>query len=167
MTLWYLASTESFRQISDRFNVTLSVSYTTIRLVTEILMNKSKKYIQWPAKQKYQSISNEFCQKRRLPFIIGCIDGTHIQINRPKENQEYYYNRRGYHSILLQGVVFHNRLFTNIYCGEPGSIHDARLLKKSDLYRKASAYNEFFGIYYLLGDSTYPASLRWVVPPYK
>lgn len=42
----------------------------------------------------------------------------------PKESHVSYINRKGYHSVLLQGVCDHQKLFTNVYAGEAGSIHD-------------------------------------------
>lgn len=58
--------------------------------------------------------------------------------------------------------------FTNIYCGEPGSLHDARVLRRSSLYSIASREQEnvFPNNTFILGDSAYP-SLSWLVPPFR
>ncbi|KAB0790060.1 hypothetical protein PPYR_15623, partial [Photinus pyralis] len=53
-----------------------------------------------------------------------------------------------------------------VYCGEPGSLHDARLLRKSTLYAKAAENEDIFYNMFLLGDSAYPC-LNWIVPPFK
>lgn len=65
-------------------------------------------------------------------------------------------------------MVNDKKLFIDVYCGEPGSLHDARVLRKSSLYSKAyDNVNElFYGNMFLLGDSAYP-SLRWIVPPFR
>lgn len=39
-----------------------------------------------------------FYEKFRIPAVVGCIDGTHIAIIRPNQNEERFYNRKGYHS---------------------------------------------------------------------
>lgn len=83
-------------------------------------------------------------KKRGFRGVMGCIDGSHIKINRPKIDEEVYVNRKGYHSLLLQGVVDHRKLFIDVYCGEPGSLHDARLLRKSALYHKAVKNQQSF-----------------------
>jgi len=44
-------------------------------------------------------------------------------------------------------------------------MHDARLLRKSSIYRKADN-PDYFQNFYLLGDSAYP-SLPWLIPPFK
>lgn len=41
-----------------------------------------------------------FLEKCGFPGVIGCVDGTHINIIKPKEEiQHLYYNRKGFHSI--------------------------------------------------------------------
>jgi hypothetical protein len=37
-----------------------------------------------------------------LPGVFGCVDGTHIPIRAPSTDSGSYYNRKGFHSILLQ-----------------------------------------------------------------
>lgn len=65
----------------------------------------------------------------------------------------------------MQAVAGPNKMFLDVYCGEPGSLHDARVLKRSQLYEKAQD-PAFFGRYHLLGDSAYPC-LDWLVTPFK
>ncbi|KAJ8909746.1 hypothetical protein NQ315_014015 [Exocentrus adspersus] len=43
--------------------------------------------------------------KKGFKNYIGAIYGCHIVINRPVENEDSYINRKGFHSILIQGVV--------------------------------------------------------------
>ena len=51
------------------------------------------------------------------------IDGTHIQIKAPDESDIDYFSR--YH-----------KLFLDFATGHPGSLHDARVLRNSTLYRR-------------------------------
>jgi hypothetical protein len=39
-----------------------------------------------------------------LPDVIGAIDGCHIPIKTPRENDSEYINRKGFHSLQLQAV---------------------------------------------------------------
>lgn len=168
LTIWYLANTETFRQISDRFNVTLSCAHRIVTLVTEFIVSISKNYINWPDARSAQKDCIHFGRKQGIQNIVGAIDGTHIQINRPKVHQEDYCNRKGFHSIILQGVVNSSMMFINIHVGEPGSMHDARVLRRSSLYRKAvdNPIELFYEKYKLIGDSAYP-SLPWLLTPIK
>ncbi|XP_060553286.1 putative nuclease HARBI1 [Ruditapes philippinarum] len=84
---------------------------------------------------------------------------------------ENYINRKGYPSLILQAVCDCNPKFLDVYCGWPGSVHDARVLRNSPLFKSASAA-ESEEIYmfpintHLLGDSAYPLS-NWLMVPFK
>lgn len=110
----------------------------------------------------------EFSRKRGINNVLGAIDSTHIQIVKPAVNSRSYCNRKKFFSINLQVVVDSDMRFTNIYCGEPCSLHDARVFRRSLLYETASTDKEilFPGQTFLLGDSAYP-SLSWLVPPFR
>ncbi|PSN42157.1 putative nuclease HARBI1, partial [Blattella germanica] len=103
-----------------------------------------------------------------FPGVIGCIDGTHIQIPAPKNNRGSYYNRKGFHSILLQVVCDADKKFTDVFCGWPGSTNDARMWKRSALYQKLQNDAHIrANDYHLLGDSAYKieklSSIRVIV----
>lgn len=40
-----------------------------------------------------------FMEKFHFPGVLGCIDGTHVAIIRPKEHEETFLNRKNYHSL--------------------------------------------------------------------
>jgi len=65
--------------------------------------------------------------------VVGAIDGSHIPIIAPKNNPNYYYNRKQFHSIVLQGVADAEGRFIYISTGYARSIHDARVLHMSSL----------------------------------
>jgi len=131
MTLWYLSNTETFRQCSDRFNVTKSSCHRIITKIIEYLVKKSRQYIAWPTDQRLNKIKSGFCKIHGIDGVVGAIDGSHIKIKRPTSKYHYvYYNRKGDYSLLIQGVCDHKKKFISFFCGEPGSIHDSRLLKK-------------------------------------
>ncbi|KAJ8909916.1 hypothetical protein NQ315_017220 [Exocentrus adspersus] len=56
--------------------------------------------------------------KKGFKNCIGAIYGCHIVINRPVENEDSYINRKGFHRILLQGVVDYRGTFIDVYCGD-------------------------------------------------
>ena len=71
-----------------------------------------------------------------FPQAVGAIDGSHIPIIRPEESGSDYYNRKGYYSILVQGLVDHRGIFLDVNIGWPGKVHDARVFVNSSLYKK-------------------------------
>ena len=109
-----------------------------------------------------------------FPQAVGAIDGSHIPIVRPNENATDFYNRKCFHSILLQGVVDHGGIFIDIYVGWPGRVHDARVFNNSSIFQKGLNGELFpnlpkqFGSVQvpllLLGDPAYPLLPRLMKP---
>ncbi|XP_036140521.1 protein ANTAGONIST OF LIKE HETEROCHROMATIN PROTEIN 1-like isoform X2 [Monomorium pharaonis] len=167
--LWHMANTEPLRTISDRFDVSISSVFRVIRRVTAWILTKLDNVIKWPQEQHIEYVCHQFYTKRGISNVIGAIDCTHIKIEKPNvENARDYCNRKKYFSINLQAVVDADMKFTNIYCGQPGSLHDARVLRKSVLYNSANEHREviFPNEKFIIGDSAYP-SLQWLVPPFR
>lgn len=78
---------------------------------------------------------------------------------KPKDHSNSYINRKGFPSVVLQGVCDNKKLFTDVFCGLPGSVHDATVFKKSDLYERIrSGEVQFPENSHLLGDLAYPLS---------
>ena len=84
--------------------------------------------------------------------------------------------RKGFYSVILQAVVDHNLLFTDLFIGWPGSVHDARVLANSALYRRCNSKEWLQGdslrvnntnlSIFLIGDSAYPL-LPWLIKPFS
>ncbi|KAF7997433.1 hypothetical protein HCN44_006004 [Aphidius gifuensis] len=145
LTLWYLANTETFREVSDRFNVTLSSSHRVLLQTLNFIISLQNEYVQWPnTHQEKQLISDQFRDIQGIDGIIGAIDGSHIKIVRPIENQRDYYNRKMYHSIVLQIIATSTQNIIDIYVGEPGSMHDSRVCRRSPIYEMAETDPDFF-----------------------
>lgn len=68
--------------------------------------------------------------------FAGEVHGTHIPVISPEDFPADYYNRKGWHSIIMQGMVNHLGQFMDVYIGWPGRVHDARVFANSALYRK-------------------------------
>ncbi|XP_052813891.1 putative nuclease HARBI1 [Mya arenaria] len=125
--------------------------------------------IKWPnSEPRNAEIEHGFRSLKGFPGVIGAIDSSHIPIRTPKEHSESYINRKGFPSIILQAVCDSNLNFTDVYCGWPGSVHDARVLKNSPLFLETETdqNKKFPGNTHLIGDSAYGLS-SWLVVPFK
>ncbi|XP_018404621.1 PREDICTED: putative nuclease HARBI1 [Cyphomyrmex costatus] len=161
ITIWYLSNIESFQSVADRFDISKSTCWDILYRTCKSLLkvNTIYKIISWPNRERASTIMRQFQQINGFPRIIGAIDGSHVQILKPKNHPNSYCNRKNYHSVLLQGVRDSKRLFLDVYVGEPGSIHDMRLFKKSDLYaRIKNSLIEFPNDSHLVGDLAYKLS---------
>lgn len=130
MTLWFLSNKEPHRTLSNLFNISLSSVFRIIRRVINWLMTMTPEVIAWPQRNDILKISRDFQEIAGIANCIGAIDGSHIYINKPEENSREYFNRKQSYSILLQAVTDCNMKFLNLYCGDPGSYHDARMLRR-------------------------------------
>jgi hypothetical protein len=62
------------------------------------------------------------------------VDGIHIRIKAQALHPQSDVNRQCFHSLQLQAVCLSNMTFTHITTGHPGSVHNARVLRQSDLW---------------------------------
>ena len=88
---------------------------------------------------KFKNLRN-----RIFPGVIGCVDGMHVQIPAPAVERNSYYNRKGAYSVLLQVVCTFELRFLDVFCGWPGSSHDARRVwRMSPLFHKLTTDENF------------------------
>lgn len=120
----------------------------------------------WPNAERIRKIRGNFYDHYGLDGVIGVIDGTHIAIRPPKQDPENYINRKGFHSVIIQAVVDDSRSFTDIYVGWPGSVHDARVFRRSPLFENLESGGFCTSGTYLLGDAAYPLK-RYMIVPFK
>ena len=117
--LWYMANSNSLREISDKFNVAQGGAHRFISRLLRDIHHFSHRYIRWPDNHSKEQNARQFLCTSGLPNIIGAIDGCHIRISRPSKHGNSYLNRKGYYSILLQGVCDWRGKFTHVFIGPP------------------------------------------------
>nr|XP_022290446.1 protein ANTAGONIST OF LIKE HETEROCHROMATIN PROTEIN 1-like [Crassostrea virginica] len=139
ISIWMLANMEGYRQISDRFNVTYSSVHRCFMRTCTALQSLSAEKIKWPTGAGANEIMEGFGQMKGFPRVIGAVDGCHIQIKTPQDayHPMSYLNRKKDYSVILQAVCDHKLRFTDIVSGWPGSVHDARVFKNSELYSRS------------------------------
>jgi hypothetical protein len=80
--------------------------------------------------------------KRAYPYFkdcIGALDGTHIRVTLPPEEQVRYIGKTGIPTQNVLAVCDFDMRFTYVSAGQPGSIHDT-----SVLYNALSVDKDFF-----------------------
>ena len=97
-----------------------------------------------------------------MPGCIGCIDGTHLRIARPRLHEAAYVNRKSYHSINAQAVCDAHGRFMSVNVSKPGSVHDSTIFKSSEIGRQCEGGR--FGQGFLLGDSGYACTPYLLTP---
>ena len=128
--LRFLATGAFQSLVGDELGIQLSQP-TISRSLTQFLQSVSTfapTCIQWPADTK--ATEKHFFEHFRIPNVVGCIDGTHVQIIAPSgEEEPAYVNRLNYHSINVQAVCDHSARFISVNAKKPGSVHDSTVLR--------------------------------------
>ena len=78
----------------------------------------------------------EFEAKYVCIQAFGCVDGTHIPVNRPAENSQDYFCHKGFFSLIVQAVCDYWGQFMDVDCRWPGSVHDAKGFANSTINQK-------------------------------
>jgi len=137
LTLWRLATTADFRTVGHLFGVSKAAVRIVVKEVcSAIVQVLLPRYIKIPTGDSLKEVVNSFQHKWGFPLCGGAVDGTHIPIMSPHDFLADYFNCKGWHSIIMQGMVDHLYRFSDVYIGWPGRVHDARVLGNSTLYQK-------------------------------
>ncbi|GES86159.1 putative nuclease HARBI1 [Rhizophagus clarus] len=161
IVIWRLANGAGIRVLEQTLGVSQgSVGNFTDRFLVALL-DLERRRITWPQGSRLVNVIQGFEHGetgRKLPNVIGAMDGSHIPIHAPSKNGARYVNRKNFHSINLLGIVDHQERFTYIHVGEAGSVHDARVFHRSSLYNEVSLHPEQWvpGGTYIIADAAYP-----------
>ena len=137
VTLWKLATNVEYRTLSELFGLGRStVGEIVIETCDAIATHLLPQYVFIPQGDKLREIVEGFETYWGFPQAVGAIDGSHIPIIRPDESAFYYYNLKGYYSVIMQAMVDFRGLFMDVYIGWPGKVHDARVFANSSIYRR-------------------------------
>ncbi|XP_058817968.1 putative nuclease HARBI1 isoform X2 [Topomyia yanbarensis] len=132
--------------------------------VCQQIIDKSNYWIQFPStEEQFRKAKNAWSRRGKIPNAIGAIDCTHVHIVRPHNHPDEFINRKGFASFNVQATCDANDIFTSIDCSWPGSVHDSRIWKNSDIHR--IMFENTAGAL-LLGDEGY-AIAPWIMTPYR
>ncbi|KAL3866655.1 hypothetical protein ACJMK2_043938 [Sinanodonta woodiana] len=140
--LKYIGSTDTLLDIGQLFNLTEYSVIKARRKVTEAILNRLlSTTIKWPTPQELNNVTNEFnnITAPNFPGIVGAMDGSHIAIATPLESPHSYFNRKKFHSVVLQAVCKPNLTFIDV-C--PGRMHDANILRRSELWNPEQLFDD-------------------------
>ncbi|XP_037827945.1 putative nuclease HARBI1 [Lucilia sericata] len=119
------------------------------------------------SQEEEQSAKCRINEKFNFPGVLGFVDGTHVRIKCPEVNPEFYYNRKGYHSINAMIICDDKLVIRFVDARHPGSNHDSFIWKGSQA-------DDYFNLLYsggernvwVLGDSGYPL-LPYLMTPLR
>ena len=120
--LRFYASGSFLQCVGDAVGLDKSTVSRVISDVTDALVDLRGDFIKWPTSQEEKRrVRQGFYRLGGFPNVIGCIDGTHIRIQAPTEDEKSYVNRKNYHSINVMGVC-NDKGIVNINLPNPSLI---------------------------------------------
>ena len=154
ITLRYLSDPGFQRSVGHGAGVTQSTVSKTLKTTLPRIVLRADRWIKFPTSdEEVQRTKEEWYQKLKFPMCVGAIDCTHVRIEKPNGNfGDEFINRKQFPSINVQATCNSNYVFTSVDCSWPGSVHDNRIFKNSDIYQTMAA-NNYKGT--LLGDEGY------------
>ena len=127
------------------------------------MIKNAPQFIYMPrTRRERQEVKQKFYDVANFPGILGCIDGTHVPIIAPAEDEQLFINRKNFHSINVQAICNADGCSTDVIAKWPGSTHDSFILQASRVHDRFEASE--FGEGWSLGDSGYPLR-SWLMTP--
>ncbi|KAJ7327122.1 hypothetical protein JRQ81_016881 [Phrynocephalus forsythii] len=131
--VYFLASRSCYRTIAHVFQKgTSTIASVVVEVCLAIEHTLLKKEV------RVMDFSKMLSSMRKHSFChcFGATDGSHVPITPPKKEVLVYYNRKSFHSILLQAACDGDGIFFSMLAGHSGVNHDAHVFRSSLLYRK-------------------------------
>ena len=100
--------------------------FRSIHKVLNLLFDLREDYIHWP--ENPIKLSQEFYEVARMPSVCGCVDGSHIPIIPPHNDEASYVNRHQQHSINAMVVCGPDLSIYYVYARAPGRWHDSHVI---------------------------------------
>ncbi|XP_035278886.1 putative nuclease HARBI1 [Anguilla anguilla] len=166
-TLRYLVTVKMQLCIADELGISQSsvsrISHQTINALSR--PHILRQFIRFPLDvRQLQRNKAHFMAIAGLPGVVGAIDGTHVQIIAPSQDEHAFVNRKKNHSINTQVVFDTSYNIFDICAKWPGATHDSRILQESGLRQLFERHHVPAGCH-LVGDSGYPCR-TWLLTPY-
>lgn len=150
--------------VAQDMGVHRTTANKTIRYVMSRVVEQSHNWIRFPTTAEDMNEAKVLWQRHfRLPSVIGALDCTQVEIQKPGLHGDEYICRKGYPGINVQATCNALEQFTSISAEWPGSVHDGRVWRNSHARDIVSQYD---GAVCLLGDSGYGLS-PWLITPFK
>ena len=180
VSLWRLETGNSYQCIAKTFAIGKSTAVKISKDFRSALRLQSCTYIKFSDSAGAAKCAIEMFQADyncKIPQSLGAIDCTHIFIKGPNCESKYdYYCRSQRYLTNAKAVVGANLYFSDVATGFPGSMHDTRVLRQTNLSERAES-GVIFDITVkkirnvevrplILGDGRYPLR-NWLVKPFN
>ncbi|KAI6171705.1 DDE Tnp4 domain-containing protein [Aphelenchoides besseyi] len=178
ITLRYLATGRSFRDLQTDFHVHNSTISSIVREVCSLIYNElHTKYLIFPTSQdEWTEIAEGFWNRWNVPNTLGSIDGKHVHLRAPAKSGSLYYNYKGTFSTVLLAVSDYRYKILYAKFGSYGHNSDAGIFDRTDFRQKMREESlnlppprclpstDVSVPYYFIGDGAFPLLINLQKP---
>lgn len=133
LTLWKLATSDSYRSVANQFGVGVSTASVIVMEVCEAIHDVLLKHVVQLGDA--QAVVDGF-ERVGFPNCIGVVDETHIPILCSPHGASAYINGKGLVSMVLQALVDNAGRFMDVYAGWSGGLQASGLPWGSPLFER-------------------------------
>jgi len=169
--IWRISNKATCREIAQQFGVPRSAVVNITTTMTNLIITHLGHVMQLPTtedlwREKAKIYTGYQFNNNRMQYPVGAIDGSHIPIKPPQleHHPEAYFNRLGYHSVVLMALVDRTGLFMAINVGRPGCLTDATVFDWSEMSKQIP--KAMPAEHYIVGDSGFGLDY-WLMVPVK
>nr|XP_006825496.1 PREDICTED: uncharacterized protein LOC100375701 [Saccoglossus kowalevskii] len=128
--------------------------------------------------EEWKEVATMFSTRWSYHNCLGAVDGKHIAMKKPPNAGSYYYNCKGFHSIVLMAVADATYKFLYVDVGAEGgasgegtwsncSLHDAVEENRAGVPQSEPPTNDDQPVpYHFVGDDAF-ALRTWMMKPYS
>lgn len=128
--------------------------------------------MQFPRNEyEWKLIAKQFEDKWQYPYCLGAADGKHVRITAPHESGSFFWNYKGYHSIVLFAIANANYEFILCDVGVNGRVSDGGVIETTEFYHRLK--NDLLNIpkpekptmpYVFIGDEAFALKPNFLKP---
>ncbi|XP_077146295.1 uncharacterized protein LOC143807995 isoform X1 [Ranitomeya variabilis] len=130
VTLRFLATGRSLRDLQFSAAVSRPLLSVMIPETCEAIVQSLRHYMEFPkTADDWKKIASDFEQLWQFPNCGGALDGKHVRITQPANSGSFFYNYKGYFSLILMALVNANYEFVDVDVGMNGRVSDGGVLE--------------------------------------
>ncbi|XP_068121714.1 putative nuclease HARBI1 [Hyperolius riggenbachi] len=137
-TLRFLATGRSLQDLKFSTGISPQALGYVIPETCQAIVNCLKRdYMKFPSTpEEWLAIAEDFDHLWNFPNCGGALDGKHIRIIAPRGSGLFYFNYKGFHSIVLMALVNAHYEFVMVDIGANGRVSDGGVIEKTSFMRK-------------------------------
>ena len=137
VSLWRLATGDSFRNCASKFGIGPSTADVTSEKFLKALLGRAGDFIYFPqTENEIGQARRQFSELTDFPRVIGVLGTERFEVAPTEMNFRHYFDGDQHYSAALQVVVSAEGKFIDVSAGHSACLGHAEIFKSSSLYQR-------------------------------